>query len=219
VTVNNARAGDSMPLHAVRSHSLHVTTEPATTILDYDALCDSLAHAGAVVTPAELHGGICGSLCAGGAQAAAIWLEDCLADQRVASSGDLTTALIAVIETSLGALEGRELAFEPLLPDDDAPLDEQVHALAVWCHGFVAGLGASAPELAKRSPTGANDGALAEVIKDFTEISRAGLSEEEAAGQDQLDFALAELREYVRAGVQIVFEDLAGRRMSARDLH
>ena len=196
-----------------------MTTEPTTTTPDYDALRDSLAHAGAIVTPAELHGGVCGALCAGGAPAAASWLGDCIADLEVAPSGELTTSLTAIIEDSLGALERRELRFEPLLPDDDTPLDEQVHALAEWCHGFVAGLGASAPELARRSSSAAGAGTLQEVLSDFSQISRAGLSEAEAAGQDQPDFALAELREYVRSGVQIVFEDLAPRRNAARDFH
>ncbi len=41
------------------------------------------------------------------------------------------------------------------------------------------------------------------------------MSEDEASGQDQADFALAELREYVRAGVQMVFEELAPRREAA----
>jgi uncharacterized protein YgfB (UPF0149 family) len=46
------------------------------------------------------------------------------------------------------------------------------------------------------------------------------LSEAEAAGEDQPDFALAELIEYVRVCVQIVFEELAPRRAAAaRDVH
>jgi uncharacterized protein YgfB (UPF0149 family) len=193
-----------------------VTNGPVTTTFDYDVLRDSLADAGAVVTLAELHGGMCGALCAGGVGAAVGWLEDCIADQQLASSGGLKTSLAEVIEASLRMLEGRELRFEPLLPSDDAPLEEQVHALAGWCHGFVAGLGASAPRLASRAGA---DATLTEVVNDFTQISRAGLSDREAAGEDQPDFALAQLREYVRAGVQIVFEDLAPRRAAERDLH
>mgnify|MGYP003344636055 FL=1 len=56
-------------------------------------------------------------------------------------------------------------------------------------------------------------------LGDFSEISRAALSEDEAEGRDQPDFALAELREYVRAGVQMVFEELAPRREAVRDKH
>ena len=52
---------------------------PAT--FGYEALRDSLTHAGTVLTLPELHGGICGALCAGGPVAAERWLDDALADE------------------------------------------------------------------------------------------------------------------------------------------
>jgi hypothetical protein len=199
-----------------------MTTEPGSLDLDYDLLRDSLAQAGVVVTLAELHGGVCGALCAGGAPAAMHWLEDCLEDQEIDSTAELDASLAGVVTASTRMLEESEFSFEPLLPDDDSALDEQVQALALWCHGFVSGLGANAPEFAPRSgraPATPEAAAIAEVVGDFSEISRAALSEDEAAGRDQPDFALAELREYVRAGVQMVFEELAPRREAARDKH
>jgi len=220
VTVNNDDAGVSMPMRT-RCGS-EVTNEPAITPLDYDSLRDSLAQAGAVVALAELHGGVCGALCAGGGPAAAYWLEDCLKDQELDETEELDVSLANVLAASSRMLEETEFEFEPLLPDDDAPLEEQVQALALWCHGFVIGLGANAPELAAsgvRTPAGGEGGAVTEVVGDFTEISRVGLSEEEAAGRAQADFALFELREYVRAGVQMVFEELAPRREAAQDRH
>ena len=47
-------------------------------------------------------------------------------------------------------LADRELEFAPLLPDDDAPLDEQVQALALWCQGFLSGVGTTAPSAARQ---------------------------------------------------------------------
>ena len=47
------------------------------------------------------------------------------------------------LETS-GALEGSEMEFELLLPEDEAPLDTRTVALAQWCQGFLYGLGGSA---------------------------------------------------------------------------
>jgi len=199
-----------------------VTNEPSITPLDYDSLRDSLAQAGAVVALAELHGGLCGALCAGGTPAAAYWLEDCLEDQELDATEALDASLANVVAASSRMLEETGFEFEPLLPNDDAPLEEQVQALALWCHGFVTGLGANAPELAARGPRAPDSGAagaIAEVVGDFTEISRVGLSEAEADGDDEADFALAELREYVRAGVQMVFEELAQRREASKDRH
>jgi len=57
-------------------------------------------------------------------------------------------------------------------------------------------------------------------LRDFAEISRAALSDDEAAGRDHPDFALAEIQEYVRVSVLIVFEELRDpRAAAARDSH
>jgi hypothetical protein len=94
----------------------------------------------------------------------------------------------------------------------DEPLVEQVEAVAAWCQGFLNGVGSTAPAAARSSADGT---ALGEILRDFAEISRAGLSEEEAEGHDEPDFALAEIQEYVRVSVQIVFEELGPLRAAA----
>jgi hypothetical protein len=182
-------------------------------------LRDSLVDAGAVVAPAEVHGGVCGALCGGGESAAQRWLVECLDDQELGTS---TAALMGELQdlvvASLGMLDSDSLVFEPLLPSDDVPLEEQVQALALWCQGFLVGLGTTAPGVG-RERGGEGEG-LAEILGDFAQISRAGLSEEEAAGRNHPDFLLAEIHEYVRASVQMVFEELAPRRSTpARDTH
>jgi uncharacterized protein YgfB (UPF0149 family) len=119
-------------------------------------------------------------------------------------------------------LDGDGLMFAPLLPDDDAPLDEQVQALALWCHGFLGGLGTTAPNVGREQAVPVRDadsGAVTEILADFAEISRAGLSEEEAAGEDQPDFALAEIVEHVRVSAQLLFEELAEHRARVGTTH
>jgi hypothetical protein len=92
-----------------------------------------------------------------------------------------------------------------------------VQALALWCQGFLSGIGTTSPTAVRQSAEG---DALGEILRDFAEISRAGLSEDEAAGHGRPDFALAEIHEYVRVSVQIVFEELAAARAAAtRDVH
>jgi len=203
-----------------------VTSSSATPPLDYERLRESLAAAGAVLALAELHGGVCGALCAGGADAARRWLLDALddADAGAATAIDGGSAenagssfrppaavaddLEELIGTSSKMLDDPELTFEPLLPSDDAPLAEQVEALAAWCQGFLSGVGSTAPAAVEGD-------ALGEILRDFAEISRAGLSEDEEAGHDQPDFALAEIHEYVRVSVQLAFEELAPVRAAA----
>jgi len=181
-------------------------------------LRESLAAAGAVVALAELHGGVCGALCAGGPAAARRWLSDSLDDAELgASAAALSDDLEELISTSSKMLEDDELTFEPLLPSDDSPLAEQVEALAVWCQGFLSGVGSAAPAAARSSVEG---DAVGEILRDFAEISRAGLSDDEADGQVEADFALAQIHEYVRVSVQLAFEELAPMRATAaREVH
>ena len=195
-----------------------MTPSSATPPLDYERLRDSLAAAGAIVALAEVHGGVCGALCAGGPLAAQRWLRGCLEDAELAAPATpVHDELEALVSASATMLADRELEFAPLLPDDDAPLDEQVEALALWCQGFLSGVGTTAPSAARHSAAGTP---LGEILRDFAEISRAGLSEDEAAGLGQPDFALAEIQEYVRVSVQIVFEELGAERAAAtRDVH
>ena len=200
------------------ARNAHVTPSSAIPPLDYDRLRESLAAAGAVVALAELHGGVSGALCAGGAMAARRWLTDLLDDEQLAASpAALADDLEEIVGTTVKMLDDGELKFEPLLPTDDAPLAEQVEALAAWCQGFLSGVGSTAPGIAGRSTA---SGAVGEILRDFAEISRAGLSEDEAEGRGQPDFALAEIHEYVRVSVQIVFEELGPERAAAvRDVH
>lgn len=186
--------------------------------LDYDRLRNSLADAGAVVAPAELHGGVCGALCAGGPPAAKRWLTDCLDDlDPRATTAEMAEELDELVDSSSRMLADDELSFEPLLPGTDAPLEEQVEALALWCQGFLGGVGTTAPHAGRNPVEGAS---LAEILADFAEISRAAPSESEAAGEGQPDFALAEIQEFVRVSVHIVFEELRSERAAAApDVH
>src|SRR6185503_5878196 len=194
----------------------HLTPSSATPSLDYDRLRESLAAAGAIVALAELHGGVCGALCAGGPAAARRWLLDSLEDAELDASAALSDDLEELISTSSKMLEDDELKFEPLLPSDDSPLAEQVEALAVWCQGFLSGVGSAAPATARSSVEG---DAVGEILRDFAEISRAGLGDDEAEGQVEADFALAQIHEYVRVSVQLTFEELAPARAAAREVH
>jgi uncharacterized protein YgfB (UPF0149 family) len=202
-----------MPRRVTCAVVLAMTTTPESSPhLEYDTLNEALSRSGAVIALPELHGGVCGALCASGAPGAERWLVDCLRDQELPSIDEaLATALAHLVGASWRMLNDDSLAFAPLLPDDDAPLGEQVRALALWCHGF---LGAVA--MSGSSEEGEDIG---EILRDFAEISRAGLSDAEAAGDDRPDFALAEIHEYVRVGAQLVFEELAPRRVAAAELH
>jgi uncharacterized protein YgfB (UPF0149 family) len=198
-----------------------VTAGQPSTPRDYESLRELLLEAGALTALPELHGGVSGALCAGGPAAAERWLDGLLADNRAANRAGLRDSLREVVHATWRTLGGGELGFELLLPDEEAPLEDQVQALALWCHGFLDGLGTNAPELAPRRARAADgESEVAEILADFAQISRAGVGDDDAADRDQAGFALAEIKEYARVSAQIVFEDLAERRANAaRDAH
>lgn len=170
----------------------------------YETLSEELANAGVVPSLAELHGGLCGVMCVGGVTAADRWLDQQLDEWRQQGETPIGDALHAVEHETWRMLNGTEMTFEPLLPGEEQPLDAQVRALAAWCHGFLSGLGLGGLQLTG----GESDAeeAVSEIAKDFAEISRAALGPDEEDDLEQAGFALAELKEYVRVSVQLVFE-------------
>ncbi|HLF09774.1 MAG TPA: UPF0149 family protein [Gammaproteobacteria bacterium] len=175
-----------------------------SSVVQYDALRESLTRAGFILALPELHGAISGVLCGGGERAIQRWLDECLAEHAGrAHASEIAPTLEELALVTGETLASVDLRFEPLLPDEDAALDEQVRALASWCHGFLTGLA-----FGSARPKDLQEGELREILEDFAEISRAGLTPEDSEDRDQADFALAEIKEYVRVSVQVVFEEL-----------
>jgi hypothetical protein len=109
----------------------------------------------------------------------------------------LLGALRADTETRLAA---RESEFAPLLPDEERSLDDRVTALADFCRGYLFGLVAGGVRDLAQLPAEAN-----EVVNDLVKIAEA--EAEPSAGETE-EQALSELIEYVRVGVQLVYEEL-----------
>lgn len=169
----------------------------ATTYLD---LASALNLPGVGLAPAEAHGALCGALCATPGYGVEEWVSEVLPD--TAASTAVRGLLGNVFSQTRESLVNLEFAFAPLLPSDEVKLSTRVQALADWCAGFLYGLGigriASADQLA---------GDVGEIIKDFSEISRADVHGSE--DKEENEAAFVELVEFVRAGTLVVFEELA----------
>ncbi|HEX6994072.1 MAG TPA: UPF0149 family protein [Gammaproteobacteria bacterium] len=174
----------------------------------YESLSEELARAGVVPSLAELHGGLTGMMCIAGVAAADRWLDQQLEEWSQSGQTRIGEALHAVELDTWRMLNETDMSFEPLLPGDEQPLDAQVRGLASWCHGFLSGLGLGGLTL---DGSTSDEGTVAEIAKDFAEISRAALGPEDEQEPEQTGFALAQLKEYVRVSVQILFEQLGER--------
>lgn len=165
----------------------------------FDALKHGLEAAGAVQNPADVHGTLTGLLCVDNDADVTAALDDEATDT-------LQQALSALREMTLEGLFDPDLGFAPLLPDDEAGLETRVQALAGWCSGFLYGLASQQGE-ADELDLSRLSAETREVVNDLSQLSRAGLTAEDSAGESA-EGDYAELVEYVRVGVQMIFLEL-----------
>lgn len=170
---------------------------------NYPELQQLLSQSHAVTEPAEAHGTLAGALCASGSYTLDDWLAEVLPDGQTA--GDAGAVLRHLYDATVTALAAADMRFELLMPDDDHSLEIRTEALSLWCNGFLYGLGTNGSVDPAHLP-----GDAGEIVRDLTQISQAGVDASE--GEEANESALAELVEFVRVGVQLVFDELDPRR-------
>jgi uncharacterized protein len=175
---------------------------PRTMISDirFKDFEDALATAGSLADAAEAHGSLCGALCSMSPYKMQDWVNEILPDGAAVT--DESAAMIERVFTATATSFGEQgMEFEPLLPDDESPLNGRANALALWCTGFLYGLGTG-----HISDLEALNGDVGEIVRDFTEISRA--TGDDAEADESNEQAYAELVEFIRVAAQVVFEEL-----------
>ena len=150
--------------------------------------------------PSGFHGFLCGRLCCGTlpletlVQASTSWLG--LNEEQAESA---VNPLRDFYEDALTSLEDISFLFKPILPDDELPLPERLVAIGAWCSNYISGLG---------------EGMSGEF--EVSEDAKEALQDIAAIGQVSVDFDgeedgerdYAELVEYIRIAVQLIFTDL-----------
>jgi len=175
---------------------------------DFTEIQELLKQERSLAGAAEAHGTLAGCLCATEAYGFEDWLKEILPEGR---AGDAATHTLGELYANTArALEEPDMEFELLLPTDEEPLDLRTAALAEWCQGFLYGIGAGTIPDAGQLP-----GDVGEIVRDFIEISRAGVDEEQ--DEESNENAYAELVEFVRAGVQLLYEELAPARQQPEE--
>lgn len=168
---------------------------------DYDQLQDALSPAaGGHLTPAEVHGFLCGLIGGGTPMANSVWrdgIETLLndSDPLPESAGPLVDSLYQ--KTCRGFAEmGFGLAL--YLPDDDIALPSRLEALGLWCQGFLAGF-----SLAPRDGALSED--VSEVLKDLSDISQIDTDVEL---NEEMESAYLDVTEHVRLSAQLIYAEL-----------
>jgi uncharacterized protein YgfB (UPF0149 family) len=168
----------------------------------YDEFERVLREARALPEPAEAHGTLAGALCSSRDYGLIEWLHEILPEDSPDEAALQSSVLQSVYDAMVRTLVGADSDFEPLLPDDEAPLTERADALSLWCQGFLYGLGSGAAADPAKVSTEAG-----EIIRDLTEITHVGVDAGEENEENEVAFA--EVVEFVRVGVQLLFVEFA----------
>jgi uncharacterized protein len=197
---------DALPLDGLPPYAVEQMTAPL-----YQRLAHGLSDSALSPSPAEVHGILCGLICAGHPHAEATWLAEVAPE---APQGDLLvqgavqqvrTDLDDLAQRTRADIEGPGLGFSLLLPADEEPLRERAVAVYDWCRGFLYALG-----LAGIGERDLSD-QTREVFRDFADITRLDLDDLDE-GEDNED-ALMEVVEFVWVAAMLVYEE----RVSARE--
>ena len=165
----------------------------------HSRLQEALQRCNALADAAESHGTLAGALCAAHPYTLADWLGEILPEGNAPAA--IRETLRQVFNSTRDALAGRQMTCDMLLPDDEQALAERTTALGEWCQGFLYGLGTGHLQ----DPASAG-GEVGEIIADFTAITQVDVDPDDSV--EASESAYAELVEFVRVGVQLLFEQL-----------
>ncbi len=145
------------------------------------------------VTAAEAHGMATGMLCIDEKTESMVWLNEMFQDTIELLEED-RQLLVSLFEQTQELINGDEFAFDLLLLDNDADLEQRIAALRNWSKGFLLGVGYSTSET--KWP-----GETREIIKDIVEFSKMDIDGDE--DDEEIENALMEIQEYLRAAVML----------------
>lgn len=121
---------------------------------------------------------------------------------------DFRTTLEDLFTASRDQLCDDQLGLTLWLPGDTESLEDRTAALAQWCNGFLASIGAGDDQRLNSL-----SGEATESLADLQEIAMAEIGESDGADGGDLEeeeVAFAEIVEYIRIAVLILREELRG---------
>jgi len=171
---------------------------------DFDDVGDWMLQLGAELSPAELHGLLCGQVAGGLAPGPAQWLGVAgeVLEVPVYPGTAVAEGLECLRAATLAQYADADFSLQLLLAPEEATLAEKLESLACWCHGFLAGFalaGNTEAQLRQLAPE------CSEILADLVEISRIDEAADEGEAAEQ---ELMEVCEYVRAGAMQIFLEL-----------
>jgi len=181
---------------------------------DFEDLANQLLEQGLSVSPADLHGCLCGLLASGVSHEGEAGLAGLCKALELDLYGELAEQVMALHVASALSLEDDEFDFYPLMLDDNADVVSRTAALASWCRSFVAGY-SQGGAMAAVAPAALSDESR-EILDDLAAIAEADLDDLEEGEEFEKNYA--ELSEYIRFAALNAYSDaMQGRAQEPTD--
>jgi uncharacterized protein YgfB (UPF0149 family) len=113
------------------------TPNTSLRLPNYQEFMDSIAILALPISASELHGVMCGYLCAGAISDGEAYLRALMTNKKDVL---MRVALFGVYAVSQQQMLNFDFEFQLLLPDDEEPLVDRARAFSEWCEGFTQGL-------------------------------------------------------------------------------
>ncbi len=168
---------------------------------EYEVFVQSITTLMLQISASELHGLLCGYLCAGADREGESYIRALLHNKKNTETREAILSLFSVFSISQQQISAYNLEFSLLLPKDDDPLRERAKAFSQWCDGFTQGLALAGVEVDHFYEEDAQE-AFNHLIE-FAELDCNSLDVDE---EDER--ALMEVTEYTRMAVIRLHGDL-----------
>ena len=168
---------------------------------EYDGFTEAIAVLMLDQSGSEVHGLMCGYLCAGADQQGEAYIRALLNHKKDEDSRKAILSMFEVFSISQQQISSFDFAFELLLPDEHQALVDRAKAFGEWCTGFTQGLTLAGVDTDQFYEEEAQE-ALEHIIE-FAELDYDSLEVDE---EDER--SLMEVTEYTRMAVIRLHGDL-----------
>ena len=177
------------------------TADLSLLLPNYDTFVDAISILALPFSASELHGIMCGYLCAGALTKGEAYLRTLMTPAPNKELRLPTLALFGVYAVSQQQLSSFDFKFQLLLPDDDMPIRQRAEAFSDWCNGFTQGFTQAGIDEMDLQDEEAQD-----ALDHLIEFAQLDCNDFQIDEQDEI--ALMEVSEFARMAVMHIYADL-----------